>query len=175
MSARIAAVASILTVMTLAAGCGDEGAGGSSQPSGPTTTFPTTEPEHAAPGKQAGTGPSDTASVFFTTGEQFRKVERPLPEGEDELMAATEALVEGPTPRERNAEVEAQTQIPASTELDDVSVDGDTAVVEVSPQFTAGIPADPARRSRAEESELDARLAQVTYTLTQFPQVKAAK
>ncbi|MEO7197744.1 MAG: peptidoglycan-binding protein [Solirubrobacterales bacterium] len=175
MSTRIAAVASILSVMTLAAGCGDDGAGGSSQPSGSMTTPPTTETEHAALGKQAGTGRSETASVFFTTGEQFRKVERPLPEGEDELMAATEALVEGPTPRERNAEVGAQTQIPVSTEVDDVSVDGGTAVVEVSPQFTAGIPSDPARRSRAEESELDARLAQVTYTLTQFPQVKAAK
>jgi lipoprotein-anchoring transpeptidase ErfK/SrfK len=57
-----------------------------------------------------------------------------------------------------------------------VALAGDgTAVVAVTPEFTAGIPADPAERTRAQDSELDARLSQVTYTLTQFPQVKRAK
>jgi lipoprotein-anchoring transpeptidase ErfK/SrfK len=48
-------------------------------------------------------------------------------------------------------------------------------VVEMSPEFTAGIPARPAQRSRAEEAELDARLGQVTYTLTQFRKVERTK
>jgi lipoprotein-anchoring transpeptidase ErfK/SrfK len=48
-------------------------------------------------------------------------------------------------------------------------------VVEVSDAFTSGIPAKSADRSRAERAELNARLGQLTYTLTQFEDVRSAK
>ena len=95
-----------------------------------------------------------------------------MPEGEEGLNAAAEALVEGPTQEESIGAVEPVTQIPGSTEVKNVSLGDDgTATVELSSDFTNGIPEDPADRSAAEESELSARLAQMTYTLTSFPEV----
>ena len=116
------------------------------------------------------------ATVWFTSGEQFRTVERDVPEEGSEVEPAVEALLKGPTERERTAEVDTQTQIPDGVELEGVRVTDDgTAVVRVSPRFLAGVPADPAKRKRAQRAELDARLAQVAYTATQFDEVEAAK
>lgn len=144
----------------LAAGCG-----GSEPGDGATTSASAT-----------GSG-SATAAVYFTSGEQFRTVQRELPAGspEQRLEAATEALVAGPTRREAATEVETATQIPAGTELLGASLEGGTAVVRVSSEFTEGIPADPAARDRAERAELDARLAQLTYTATALPGVERAR
>lgn len=118
-----------------------------------------------------------STEIYFTSGEQFRTVERDLPGGPPErrLEAATEALVAGPTRREAATEVETATQIPAGTEVENVDLDGDTAVIEVSSRFTRGIPAEPAARNRAERAELDARLAQVTYTATALAGVERAR
>lgn len=152
----LAVLASVLPF----AGCGDDGA---TQPT--TSEATTTEASEPIEGEE---GPA----LYFTSGEQFRKVER---EGDfsaydseqQKLEAAAEMLVEGPTKAERSADVEVQTQIPAGTEVKGVKVDDDgTAVVDVTPEFTAKV---------ADDSELDARLAQVTYTLTQFPGVEATK
>jgi lipoprotein-anchoring transpeptidase ErfK/SrfK len=135
-----------------------------------------------APGFELDIDPADdvkreTADIYFTAGEQFRKVERKVPAGPDErrIEAAARELLAGPTKREAATEVETTSQIPAGTELEDVRLTGDgTAVVAVSPEFTRGIPA-ASRRTRAEDSELDARLSQMTFTVTQFPQVDEAK
>jgi lipoprotein-anchoring transpeptidase ErfK/SrfK len=113
--------------------------------------------------------------LYFTSGEQFRPVERDLPDAGSPLAAATEALVEGPTKQERSAEVVPRTQIPAGVEIEEVSRSEDgTATAELSPEFLAGIPRDPAERDAAEQADLNARLAQVTYTLTQFKGVESA-
>ena len=162
----------MVALAVVVAGCGngtDEGSPST------TATTSTTSTEAAQPSKSNGPT-AGTADIYFTSGEQFRKVERDLPAKGDELSAAAEAVVEGPTKPERNAKVEVQTAIPAGTEVKGVSLEGDgTAVVEVTPEFTAGIPAEPSQRSRAQRSELNARLGQLTYTLTQFPKVKATK
>jgi hypothetical protein len=124
-------------------------------------------PEKAAEG---------TAELYFTAGEQFRKVERPLPEGGSELEATAEALVEGPRPADSSGRVATQTQIPPGTEVEGVELTDDgTAVVEVSSRFTRGIPEQAAERSRAEQQELNARLGQITYTLTAAKGVERAK
>ena len=89
---------------------------------------------------------------------------------------AVEALVAGPTRDERAARVEAQTQIPDGVEVQGVELAGDgTATVRLSREFLAGVPRDDSQRTPAEQQELDARLGQVTYTLTQFPRVEAAE
>ena len=147
--ALIASVAACL----LFAACGDEGA------------------DETAEEEEKG-----KATVWFTSGEQFRTVERDLPEGRSGVEPAVKELLEGPTERERQADVDTQTQIPSGVRLDGVRVSDDgTAVVEVSPRFLAGIPADPAKRKRSQRAELDARVAQVAYTATQFEEVEAAK
>ena len=165
------AVAVIVLVSALAAGCG----GGDrdddpAAPQAPATEAPTGSDESTVdPGE-------DEVEIYFTSGEQFHKVERELEGGGSDVERAARALVAGPTRAERRARVEAQTQIPSGVEVDRVRVGDDgTATVRVSPRFLAGIPAQESRRSRAERQELDARLGQVTYTLTQFAEVEAAK
>jgi lipoprotein-anchoring transpeptidase ErfK/SrfK len=118
----------------------------------------------------------DTATLYFTSGEQFRKVRRELSGAGSEIERAAEALVAGPTEQEADSRVEAQTQIPEGVEVRDVSVaDDGTATVELSPRFLAGIPEEESERSAAQQQALDARLGQVTYTLTQFTKVEEAK
>lgn len=159
-------LAALATALALLAGCGDDG---DDDGSTAVTTPPTTATEPAA---------DDTANVYFTAGEQFRRVERDLPGGSAErrLEAAADALLAGPTKREAATEVETTSQIPAGTEVEDVELTGDgTAVVKVSREFTRGVPAESRERNRAEESELDARLSQVTFTVTQLPEVEEAR
>ena len=161
----------LLVLATLLCGCdgGGDDPGSTTPASSPDPQTSTSDPPPAGASKRP-------AELWFTTGEQFRKVERELPARGSELVAATEALIEGPTARERRADVEAQTQIPADVAVEDVTVSGrGTAVVEVSPAFMAGIPREPADRDRAEAEELSARVGQVAYTLTQFERVRAAK
>lgn len=121
--------------------------------------------------------PTDAAELYFTSGEQFRTVEREIPAGGagPQLRMVAEALVAGPTGREARTEVETTTQIPPGTELKGVRVDDGTATVAVTGEFTRGVPAQPSARDSAERAELDARLAQVTYTMTQFPGIERAR
>jgi len=167
--ARAAVVLAL--VAALAAGCG----GGDSDDE-PTTTE--TAGAEASTDSQAPTeaSSSDTAELYFTSGEQFQKVQRDLEGGGSDVELAVEALVDGPTKGERGARVQTQTQIPAGVEVSGVDVaQSGTATVRVSPEFLAGIPKDESERSRDQQHELDARLGQVTYTLTQFADVREAK
>lgn len=177
----IALAGLVLALALFGAGCGDDAAtteATSSVDTGSSTDATTTEAESPSPSEDGSAAPG-TTELYFTAGEQFRTVERDLPAAGSEqaqLTAAAEALVAGPTRQEAATEVETATQIPEGTQVEDVALAGDgTAVVEVSPEFTAGIPTDPADRTRADDSELDARVSQVTFTLTQFPKVEAAK
>jgi lipoprotein-anchoring transpeptidase ErfK/SrfK len=113
--------------------------------------------------------------LFFTGGEQFRPVKRELPVSRSTLPAAAAKLVEGPTPAELSGEDPAQTQIPKGTKLKDLKVADGEAMIRLSGGFLKGVPPDPMRRSRAQEQELDARLGQVTYTLTQFHHVDSTQ
>jgi lipoprotein-anchoring transpeptidase ErfK/SrfK len=153
------------------AGCGsdDEGAGGE-EPSGAATTTTTTT---TAPAVDRG---ADSARLWFTSGEQFHPVERELPAKGSALEPTVTALLEGPTSGERAAEVESQTQIPEGTELVGLAVAEDgTAVVDLSEDFLEGVPEEAAQRNREQDAELDARLGQVTYTLTQFEDVESTR
>ena len=150
-----------LLAAALLGGCGSE-----DQPSAGDATTTTTGQREAG-----------AAQLYFTAGEQFRTVERKIPVGPParELHAAAAALIAGPTPREARTEVTTASQIPAGTELRGVTLADGTATVAVSGEFTRGVPARPGARDRAERAEIDARLAQVTYTLTQFPGVERAR
>jgi lipoprotein-anchoring transpeptidase ErfK/SrfK len=117
----------------------------------------------------------DATKVFFTAGEQFKTVERDPAQVPAAPQPAIEALLRGPTAKERQGGVATETQIPPSTKLESVKVAGDgTAVVKLSPEFMRGIPAARADRDRDQQAELKARIAQVTYTATQFKRVKDA-
>lgn len=147
-------------------GCGGDGSPVSDR---------TAEPNQTVTGAENRDRVPETAELYFTSGEQFRKVERRVPRGGGPLAAVAEALVAGPSARERQAGFEAQTQIPADTEVEGVSLEEGVAVVALSEEFSAGIPADPSARSPAEQLDLSARLAQLTFTLTQYERVEEAK
>ena len=118
---------------------------------------------------------SGATKVWFTAGEQFEPVEAELARRRAE--GAVRELLEGPARKQRAAgEVPVESSIPEGVSLEqlDVGEDG-TAVVKLSPEFTGGIPAEPAERSSDQEADLDARVAQVTYTLTQFEGIENAK
>ena len=112
------------------------------------------------PTTTAGGGPDgSSAPLYFTAGEQLR--ESPGPGSSPEATAR--ALVAGPP---ANDEAGLDSEIPARTRVEGVRVSGGTATVRLSGGFTGGIPADPGRRTDDQQAAIDARLAQVTYTMT---------
>lgn len=172
-------MASILAAATLVGGCGG-GSDESSSTTASTTTSTTTEQstvtDTATTSPNGGTpAPAGTVQLYFTTGEQFEKVDSKLKSSDSNLEQVATMLFHGP-PAERSHGVDLQTAIPRGTTLEKASDDGDgTATVEVSADFMDGVPADPADRDREQRAELAARLGQVTYTLAQLPGVKETK
>lgn len=168
---RLAAIAAVAATPAFVVGCGG---GDSDEPTPPpSTTAPDRGGTAEEPVSPAGGAPTE---LYFTSGEQFRKVERKLPGKGSEIERATEALLAGPTKQEAELRVEAQTQIPDGVEVRDVTVSQNgTATVELSSEFLDGVPEAESERSAAEQQVLAARLGQVTYTLTQFADVEEAK
>jgi germination protein M len=86
--------------------------------------------------------------------------------------AAMEALLAGPTEDEGAHDLRVGTigtQIPEGTTLLGLDVEGGVATVDLSAEFASGDIDDQDRESWA------IRLAQVTYTLTQFPTVESVR
>jgi hypothetical protein len=130
-------------------------------------------PQPAAPDQSVEDAPK--ADIYFTAGEQFQPVERKVPNSDAPIDFAIRSVVDGPTPQEAKQGAGAQTQIPAGTTVEGIELDSGTAKVDLSPQFLGDIPADPDQRSDAQEASLDARLGQITYTLTAFKGVDATE
>ena len=117
--------------------------------------------------------PATAVELYFTAGEQLRPVPDPGDPSGADLERTMRSLLAGPG---ADAPKDARTEIPNGVEVEHVSVDDrGTATVEVSKRFTSGVPTEPAKRSPNQEAELDARLAQVTYTLAQFDDVERTR
>ncbi len=84
---------------------------------------------------------------------------RAVPQTVAVATAAVNALLAGPTTRERA--IGMSTDIPAGTTLRRLTIAGGVATVDLSSAFIAA----------GTKSAMTARLAQVVYTLTQFPSV----
>ena len=92
--------------------------------------------------------------------EETLRTHKPTPRV---ATAAVQALLAGPTASERAAGL--STQIPAGTRLNGISIANGVAKVDLTSEFEAG----------AGSRSLQLRLAQVVYTVTQFPTVKAVR
>ena len=150
-----------LTLLLLA-GCGGGGDEPASPPPATTATTGSTPTETAAETPPTAPAPGQFTSfgVFFLRGGQVAPVAWSVPKTEAVAAAALEALFSGPDAEEAAAGVE--TEIPEGTKLESVNVSGGVATVDVSAEFDA----------LREAPSMDASLAQITFTLTQFPTIR---
>lgn len=172
----------LLTLAMLAAGCGitrsDQPPGASTpppsvlptmSPSGGPATSPSTVPsESAAPSGSAAAAPSTSPSatpneaslaVYLLRGEYVATARRPIAGAAGSPQTAIEELLLGPTSEEKTAGL--HTQIPTGAQLRSLKIENGLATIDLSGAFAAGIDATEDR----------ARVAQVVFTLTQFPTV----
>jgi hypothetical protein len=90
---------------------------------------------------------------------------RTVPKSSTTATAAIKALLAGPSAKERSATAKIVTVIPDGTKLRGIEISGGLATVDLSAKFASTSPADAWDSGMY---ELRGRLAQVTYTLTQF-------
>jgi hypothetical protein len=100
-------------------------------------------------------------SVYILRGEHLAVAERQVPQTAAVATAAMTALCEGPTPAERAAGL--GSSVPEGTRLLGVTVADGTATVDLSSEFAGG----------GGSLSMTSRVAQVVYTLTRFPTVRA--
>jgi germination protein M len=187
----------LLTVVALVAACsGGSGSVGTLPPPPPTDApsvdVPSPEPTPNEPSPTPGTPspspdgsgspipnpspePSPTGSTivrayFFMpdpiTGEPgLVPVLRQVPVTRAVATAAMEALLAGPNQRERAGRPELVTTIPAGTQLLGIRIDNRVAIVNLSKEYESG----------GGSLSIFGRLAQVVYTLTQFPTVDSVR
>ena len=99
-----------------------------------------------------------TVSVYFLRGDRIGVATREIAPTAGAMAAAMRALLAGPNPQERRT---LTTAIPERTRLLGVDVAGGIATVDLTRQFVLG----------GGSLSLQARVAQVVPTLTQFPAV----
>src|SRR5438445_13002908 len=154
----------ISALLLLAAACARGGAVGVGTPSSPPS------PASSSPRTPGSAHPSQTAqprsislSVWFNSGETLFSAHRTVPATQAVGTAALQALLAGPTSAEIAGGV--GTQLPTGTRLRGLSIANGVATVDLSSEFGAG-------GGVASETIL---LAQVVYTITQFPTVRSVK
>jgi germination protein M len=147
----VRALCSTVVVLALLAGCGggDEASptstGSSEQATNETT--PSTVDE------------TTSLRVYLVRGEHVGVSTREVERTRAVAAAAMRELLEGPDSDDRAGQLD--TAIPAGTELRSVAIADGTATVDLSPQFQAG----------GGSTSMALRVAQIVYTLTQFPTV----
>ncbi len=143
---------SVLVALLVLAGCGStDESSPASKTSGPATTeAPTT----------AAAQETRELLVYFVRGEKMGVVRRTVGETEGVGAAAVRALLAGPSDVERDAGF--STSVPDGTELLGLSIAGGLATVDLSGSFDDG----------GGTLSMTSRIAQVVYTLTQFPTVE---
>lgn len=154
---RLAALSLVFFVVV--AGCGNGNGGGGGTDRTTTTRRPTT----VAPGSSTTTGESTVVAVYLMRGDKLGVAHRTLGPGPAVLKGALEELLKGPTAPDRAAGL--TTNIPEGTTLRGVSISDGTATVDLSKTFESG----------GGSLSMFSRLAQVTFTATQFPTVQRVK
>lgn len=125
-----------------------------------------TTPAGATATSPAAASPTGTASdqvtiisIFFMRDEQIATIHRTVPRTQAVAAAAMTELLAGPSTEDAAAGM--TTSIPEGTEHLGTTIDQGVATVDLSGEFESG----------GGSLSMAARLAQVVYTLTQFPTV----
>jgi germination protein M len=142
-------------------------------PSDEPSTTPSDEPSGSTdPGASVTPTPNPSSSgttilrAYFWLGglpgsEGPVAVLRTIPATKSVATAAVTALLAGPTTAETGRAI--TTQIPSGTQVLGLSIDKSVATINLSAEFVGS----------GDSAAVQTRQAQVTYTLTQFPTVKA--
>lgn len=155
---RPAVLLAALLVAAVVIACG----GDASSPA-PTITMTETTPASAPPSPSPTPTTAETipVSVYFLRGEKLGVAERRVPRTQAVAAAAMRELCGGPTEEERAAGL--GSAVPDGTELLGIVIRDGVATVDLTSQYASG----------GGSLSMTARVAQVVYTLTQFPTVKA--
>jgi hypothetical protein len=143
----------IVVAALVAAGCG------SSSESSSTVTSSTATETTATTGTETTTGREIRLRVYFLRDGLVAPVAREVPATQAVAKAAVEQLIAGPTAADDGLGL--TSDVPADTEVHGITISDGEATIDLSRPFAEGA-----------EASLSSRLAQVVYTLTQFPTVK---
>jgi spore germination protein GerM len=147
----------------LLAGCGISRSDGNGSPTPSATPSGSSS---ASPSATPSANPTDArteVSAYFMRGQYVGTAHRSVARTNEPARAAMRELLVGPTSQELAAGL--HTNIPPGTRLLGLNLSDGIATVDLSGEFAAGV--DPL--------EDRARLAQVVYTLTQFPTVDGVR
>ena len=101
--------------------------------------------------------------VYFARDEKMAAAERTVPKTLQTGAAAMEALIQGPTAEENEAGM--FSAVPADTDFLGLDIKSGVATVDLSQEFASG----------GRSLSMFTRLAQVVFTLTQFPSVDSVR
>jgi spore germination protein GerM len=162
----------VLLAATIVLGCDTVGSPGDGDPptnhrattvSSPGTTV---EPDQVDPGSTVTTSTTPqttTFRVYFARDLQMAAATRVIPRTQAVGAAAMKALLEGPTALETEAGM--FTGIPDGTKFLDLTIDDGVAFVDLSAEYESG----------GGSTSFFVRMAQVVFTLTQFPTVDSVR
>ena len=160
-AATLLALLAALVLASSLVACGvDEGTPDESGTPTPGAVAPTEAPGTAEPSPDSTPGEEMAVRVYFLRGEKLGVAERQVPKSDAVATAAMTALCLGPNADEKQAGL--GTAVPAGTGLLGLSVEDGVATVDLSGDFASG----------GGSLSMQARVAQVVYTLTQYPTVK---
>lgn len=154
----------LLIVMCFALALGAAACKKAEEPSGPKeSNGPATE-STSTPETETTTPPESTSTVkaYFMDGEKVAPVSGTA-KGKGVAAAAMELLLAGPDAKQRAGGL--STMIPTGSKLRGVSITAKVATVDLSNEFTSG----------GGTLSMTGRVAQVVFTLTQFPTVDAVR
>jgi sporulation and spore germination protein/immunoglobulin-like protein involved in spore germination len=172
-------IAIVLFVAACAAGSGDLGGVATPPPTaGSSPDVPTAVPTApagssvASPASTPDGSPSGSTTVrtyfflgSFTGNAGLVPVERDIPKTQAVGAASIAALLAGPIEPELGASPAMYTSIPEGTKFLGLQINNGVATVNLSSEFEAG----------GDSISVSGRIAQVVYTLTQFPTVNGVR
>lgn len=165
------AACALLVVSAVVAGCGvnsEVGDGGTVSTTAPSTTTTTEalEPQETTTTVVEQTTTTTEAqgtmmvNVYFSQNEKICATARVLPKAPEVGAAAVKALLEGPTAAEKTAGM--VSNIPEGTTFLGLTIQNGIATVDLSKEYASG----------GGSLSMAMRLAEVVFTLTQFPTVQ---
>jgi hypothetical protein len=176
--ALLIAVSLTAGLLTLGCGTGQAGSLGPVPADSRTSSSPASSPPSSpatasqSPGNRPSTAPASPTprptrqivlQAWFTRSGKLFVTQRTIPATKGVASAAISSVLAGPSAAETSAAV--RSQIPAGTALRGVRISGQIATVDLSSSFV----------SSASTSTMPLRIAQVVFTVTQFPLVKGVR